>query len=72
MADNDSRRPDEIQPITQPQLPSSGVTLVRDTGWPGKVFDLTASQLRRAYQDQPELYSLIQRIQDAGSAEQSE
>lgn len=61
MTDHEARHRDPLQPITQPQLPPSGVILVRDTAWPGKVFDLKASQLwRRRVRENPELVAVIE------------
>lgn len=67
MADNDAHQPDGLlQPIQQPQLPSSPVTLLRDKSWPGKVFDLKARQLRRASQVHHELVCVIEPAELSG------
>lgn len=48
MVDKDARYLDSLQPITQPQLPPSGVILARDTDLPGKVFQAKALLSRQA------------------------
>ena len=60
MSDSDAPRQELIQPITQPQLPPSAVSLVRENDWPGKVFDLKASQLRKAAEEIPHMVRVIE------------